>query len=182
MINWLKSKKFNKQVKEHLSSLLKFAYSRCNDKSLAEDLVQETCLKAFRAYMENDKEILLFKNWIFRILINTHISYLRKHKFEIVTDLNLDEIQGNDELEEKFDNNIDVTEDINYALSFLNEEQREVIYLVEVEGYSFKDAAETLGIPFGTLASRLQRGKIKLRSLLSDMGYKNKEILGAGDK
>ena len=176
-----KIKEFNELLEEILSSLLRFAYSRCIDKTLAEDLVQDTCLKAYKAYIEEGKEILKFKEWVFKILINTHISYLRKQRPETYSDLNFEEIAN--KCEQRISTiNFEVKEDINHALSFLNEEQREVIYLVEIEGYSFKEAAEILGIPFGTLASRLQRGRIKLRSLLLDMGYGEKKYAMAGKK
>ena len=165
-----KAKKFSNLLEQYLSSLLRFAYSRCNDKHLAEDLVQETCMKAYKAFIVQENEIYKFKEWIFTILINTHISYLRKRKLELLSDKELDEFEIN-EAQSMTLNQIEIKEDINHALSFLNKEQREVIYLVDVEEYSFNEASKILGIPFGTLASRLQRGRTKLRLLLSNMGY-----------
>ena len=181
MANLHKIKKFNALLEKTLNSLFRFAYSRCIDKTLAEDLVQDTCLKAYKAYMEEGKEILKFKEWVFKILINTHISYLRKQRPETFSDLHLEDIENKHE-QGKSIVNFEVKQDINHALTFLNKDQREVIYLVEIEGYSFKEAAEILGIPFGTLASRLQRGRTKLRSLLLDMGYAEKKYVVRSSK
>lgn len=179
-MNQPKIQGFNKLVEKNLTSLLRFAYSRCNNRELAEDLVQDTCLKAYKAFVNEGQEIIKFKEWIFRILINTHISFLRKKRIENFCDYDTNKLEDDEILTDPIRSN-EIKEDINLALSFLNEEQRTVIYLVEIEGYSFKEAAEILGIPFGTLASRLQRGKIKLRSLLSDMGYE-KGYAKAGNK
>jgi len=175
LINYFKTKNFNTLIKQNLSSLFRFAYSRCKDRHLAEDLVQDTCIKAYKAYVKEEKEIFKFKEWVFKILINTHISYLRKRKLETCSDNIFNELE-NQECPITLTNSLEIREDINFALNFLNEEQREIIYLVEVEGYSFKETAELLGIPLGTVASRLQRSRIKLRELLTNMGYGNKLI------
>ena len=78
MFNWFKKKRFDSLISENINSLLRFAYARCNDKLLSEDLVQETCLKAYKSYLDKSEEIVKPKEWLFRILVNTHISYLRK--------------------------------------------------------------------------------------------------------
>ena len=182
MINYFKIKKFNALIEQNLNSLFRFAYSRCKDRHLAEDLVQETCIKAYKAYIKKEeKEIFKFKEWVFKILINTHISYLRKHRPETCSDNIYYEVE-NQEYQVTTTNSLDFKEDIDHALSFLNEEQRKIIYLVEVEGYSFKEAAEILGIPLGTIASRLQRGRTKLRTLLTNMGYGNKLVKSGTEK
>lgn len=186
MIDWFKRKKFNEILKEHLDSLVRFAYVRCHDRGLAEDLVQEACIKAYKAFSLKGNEIIKPKEWLFRILINTHISYLRKKNIEIVDDFNLENCDVAINNENNDENNLDLDqereileEDLNLSLSKLSKDQRQVVYLVDVKGYSFKEASNVLGIPFGTLTSRLHRGRLKLKKVLTELGY-SKGSLEAG--
>ncbi len=70
-------------------------------------------------------------------------------------------------------------EDISFALQKLATDQRGAIYLVDVKGYSFNEASKLLGIPFGTLTSRLHRGRQKLKAILKELGY-SKDYIKAG--
>lgn len=119
-------------------------------------------------------------------MINTHISYLRKKNIEIVDDFNLENCDVAINNENNDENNLDLDqereileEDLNLSLSKLSKDQRQVVYLVDVKGYSFKEASNVLGIPFGTLTSRLHRGRLKLKKVLTELGY-SKGSLEAG--
>lgn len=181
MFNWLEKKKFNKIVQENLNELVRFAYARCHDRCLAEDLVQETCLKAYKAYISKTEDIVKPKEWLYRILINTHISYLRKKQIQIANDFDLNNCElvtfntVNEDEGLELQKEI-IEEDLNLALSKLTLEHREVIYLVDIKGYSFKEASELIGIPFGTLTSRLHRGRLKLKTILVQLGYSSDSI------
>lgn len=172
---------FNRLLADNLKPLLQFAYLRCNDYSLAEDLTQETCLKAYKSYLQNGKEILKPKEWLFKILINTHISYLRKKQIqygEFKDDISNNLVDNNGFEENGY---YESSEIIKEAFSKLNQEQREVIYLVDVKGHSFKEASNMLGISLGTLASRLFRGRNKLKEEVKKIEtvYK-KSLVGHG--
>ena len=128
--------------------------------------------------MEKSEEIKRPKEWLYRILINTHISYIRKKQFLTVDDVDL----SNLELLSISDNSFDIEndtelfneilkEDLEKALLCLGEEQRSVIYLIDIKRMAFKEASEALGIPFGTLTSRLHRGRQKLKNILKKLGY-----------
>ena len=168
MITWLKKRRFEKLVEEHLNSLVQLAYMRCKNKELAEDLVQDTCTKAYEAYMTKDN-IENPKAWIFKILINTHIDYTRKKQLNLVEVENFDFVdKKTPEMEME---SSAFFKDLNDCLNKLDKDQRTVIYLSDINEYSYKEIAELLGVPLGTVMSRLHRARQSLRKLLSEKGY-----------
>lgn len=146
---------------------------RCTNKHLAEDLVQETCIKAYRSYLEKE-EIEKPLPWLYRILINTHIDFTRKkqpdttelEKYEFV-----DKKNPYCDIESNF-----FFKDLNEALKQLEPEQRVVVFLSDVNEYSYKEIAELLNIPLGTVMSRLHRARQTLRKLLTEKGYSREQI------
>lgn len=174
LITWWKKKRFGKIIQENLDCLWKLAYMKCQNKEIAEDLVQDACAKAYKYFLETDEIIENPKGWLSKILLNTHIDYTRKKYFESV-DINKIEITDSTNVSKEVETNIFFGE-LHKVLKELKPEQREIIVLKDVEEHSYKEISEFLNIPLGTVMSRLHTARQILRKLLTQKGYSREEI------
>jgi RNA polymerase sigma-70 factor (ECF subfamily) len=173
---------FADQAMEFMPSLYSAALRMTRNPSDAEDLVQETYLKAYRAFHTFQQGTNL-KAWLYRILTNTFINSYRSKKrrpeqteIDDVEDLYLYRRLGGLEAaaagrsaeEEVLDRFTD--SDIKEALESLPEQFRIAVLLADVEGFAYKEIAEILDIPIGTVMSRLHRGRRALQKALFEFG------------
>ena len=154
-----------------MPSLYAAALRMTRNPSDAEDLVQETYLRAYRGF-EGFEEGTNLKAWLYRILTNTYINSYRAKELDEVEDLYLYRRIGGleaamagrsaeDELLERF-----TDAEVKEALESLPENFRMAVLLADVEGFAYKEIAEILDIPIGTVMSRLHRGRKALQKQL----------------
>ena len=166
---------FETEALSFLDALYRTALRMTRSEADAEDLVQETYIRAFR-FREQFTPGTNLKAWLFRILTNTFINSYRKKQREPVT-VQDDEIEdwylydrlGASGVEasaeaEVLDRLPD--EEVQRALEALPEGFRMAVLLADIEGFSYKEIAEILDIPIGTVMSRLHRGRKALQKAL----------------
>ena len=159
-----------------VDALYNTAYRMTRNAEDAEDLVQESYLKAYR-YYDKFEEGTNFKAWLFKILKNTFINNYRK-KQQVPPQSDFAEIEDSFESqlseevtrqmrspeEELLENVLD--QDVQQALDTLSPDYRMAVILADLEGFSYKEIAEILELPVGTVMSRLFRGRKLLEAAM----------------
>ncbi|MHB1085018.1 MAG: RNA polymerase sigma factor [Thiobacillus sp.] len=145
--------------------LYRIAYAWCHDPSLADDLVQETLSKAWvrRAQLREEASL---KAWMVAIMNHCWLDHLRKRRdFENVDDWQ-DKLESGADTPEASCNREQVISCVRAAVARLPLGQRQVLTLVDLEEFGYAEVAGILGIPVGTVMSRLSRARTSLKSLL----------------
>ena len=167
---------------EYMPALYSAALRMTRNPSDAEDLVQETYLKAYRAFGGFEAGSNL-KAWLYRILTNTYINTYRAKKrrpeiadVEDVEDLYLyrrlsgDQPTGLGRSAEDVALDRFTDDDVKSAIESLPDSFRIAVLLADVEGFSYKEIAEIMDVPIGTVMSRLHRGRRALQKALGEYG------------
>lgn len=173
---------FDALISPHLNSLYSTALRMTHNQNDAEDLVQETMYKAFRAFDQYQRNTN-FRAWAFRILVNTYITAYRKAVRQ-PTKISYDDLEEF-YLYKKLDETVSLQEnskedflenffedDVKNALENLPYQFRLVVLLCDVEGFSYNEIANIIDAPLGTVMSRLYRGRKLLQRYL--WGYAKK--------
>jgi len=169
-----KQKEFEREALPHMDLLYNFALRMTNNAADADDLLQDTYLKAFR-FWDKYEQGTNIRAWLFRIMKNSYINRYRKESKEPDT-VDYDDVKdfyntvrdstvdSNDLQQAVFGNLLD--DEVARAVSDLPEDFRTVVILCDIEGLPYEEIAEFVDTPLGTVRSRLHRGRKLLRSKL----------------
>jgi RNA polymerase sigma-70 factor (ECF subfamily) len=177
---------FERELFPLMDALYNFAFHLVYDEDDANDLVQETFLKAYR-FIDSYQEGTNAKAWLFKILKNAFINDYRK-KTRQPSRVDLDDVSGYHDTDENGPSGyVDLRQEmfsslmgdeVTRALNELPVDFRTVILLCDIEDFSYEEIAKIIDIPIGTVRSRLHRArnilKEKLRSYAADEGFKEK--------
>lgn len=179
----IKRKEFEKLALIHLDSLYRFAMSFTHHKADADDLVQKTVLKAYRAFDHFERGTNM-RAWLFKILRNAFISDYRKSKRHAEQSLDDEESEFSfyaaaskemwkasetlpeDALADPAKLEYVFGDEIKEAFDSLPDEFREVVFMCDVQGFSYQEIAKVLDVPVGTVRSRLARARGRLQKIL----------------
>jgi RNA polymerase sigma-70 factor (ECF subfamily) len=182
-------KRFAEEALPLLDSLYAAALRMTRNPSDAEDLVQEAMLRAYRSFHQFEPGTNI-KAWLFRILTNAYINVYRKRQREPLK-IPQDDVEEFDLYRELKDHDpqfsatpetivLDslVDSDILEAIDDLPEQFRLAVILSDIEGFSYAEMAEIMGVPMGTVMSRLHRGRKALQKRLVDVARERGIVKG----
>lgn len=156
---------FELEAMPHSTDLFRVAMFLKRDRDAAEDLVQETMMQALKSFHRFEKGTNC-KAWMTTIMYHTHYKQLRKQtNLKLVADTE-EQIAATIPFEAPIPQQI-TDEDVLAALEKVPELFREIVLLCDVEGFSYKEISALLGVPIGTVMSRLHRGRKVLRGELA---------------
>jgi RNA polymerase sigma-70 factor, ECF subfamily len=175
-----KEREFEREALPHTELLYNYALRMTNNPADADDLLQETFLKAFRFWDKYESGTNI-RAWLFRIMKNSYINRYRKETKEPST-VDYGEVENfyssikdastesNDLQETLYGNLLD--DDVASAVAELPDDFRTVVILCDIEGLSYEEISEFVDIPLGTVRSRLHRGRKLLRGRLLEYARK----------
>jgi RNA polymerase sigma-70 factor, ECF subfamily len=155
---------------ERRKKLHRVASAWCRDRALADDLVQETLTKALKN-MGQLREAQASDSWLFQIMSNCWRDHFRRER--VLEEIGTFADDGALAFEDDHDGN-EIVARVRDAVSRLPVGQREVLALVDLQGFSYGEVSQLLEIPLGTVTSRICRARETLRNLLSDLARRGR--------
>jgi len=185
-----RKKRFERDALQYMNQLYAAAMRYTKNPEDAQDLVQDTYAKAYTSFHQFEPGTNL-KAWLYRVLTTTFINTYRKDQRRPQTsDSELEDWQiaeASSHTSDQGKSTEDVVlenlpdSDIKTALAEIPEEFRMAVFLADVEGFSYKEIAEIVGVPAGTVMSRLHRGRKQLREKLTDYARERGYVKGGAE-
>lgn len=185
-----RKKRFERDALQYMNQLYAAAMRYTKNPEDAQDLVQDTYAKAYTSFHQFEPGTNL-KAWLYRVLTTTFINTYRKDQRRPQTsDSELEDWQiaeASSHTSDQGKSTEDVVlenlpdSDIKNALAEIPEEFRMAVFLADVEGFSYKEIAEIVGVPAGTVMSRLHRGRKQLREKLTDYARERGYVKGGAE-
>lgn len=180
--------RFEAEALQYLDELYGSAVKMTRNREDAQDLVQETFLKAYRAF-DSFKPGTNLRAWLYRIQTNTYINNYRKNQREpfigTVDDLQDWQLGGAESATASPSKSAEAealdglsAQIVTDALAKLRDDYRLIVLYADVQGFSYQEIADMLEVPIGTVMSRLHRGRKQLRSMLAE--YASEQGIGVG--
>ncbi len=170
-----RTRESRRMLENSRTRLYRVAYSWCHNAALADDVVQETLMKAYRK-VDQLRDPKAGQAWLFSILTNCYNDHFRRNR-------EADDIDEQTLIEEATPESetsqLQIVARVRDAVSTLSEGQRQVITLVDLEGFSYIEVAQILNIPIGTVMSRLCRARNALREKLLEEFKQQPELHAA---
>ena len=160
-----RQRKLCKRLECDRSRLFRMAYSWTHNADVAEDVVQETMIKAINN-VDKVKNVDALDGWLFRVMSNCFIDVCRKQRDEI----DIDEVDLFDkDTPESLHSQNEMLTSVRTAIACLPTKHRQVVTLVDIEDFSYAEVSEILDVPLGTIMSRLNRARQALKETLNEL-------------
>jgi len=163
LIRWARQGRrdsFSALIRNYQTFVFRTAYGVVQNRADAEDVTQETFIKVHQS-LKALRDERTFPTWLARITVRTAIDWLHQK------DKQKDLLASADPMTVDSGHSSDLRMDLEQALAALSPEQRTVLVLREIHGFDYEQLAQILGVPVGTVKSRLHNARIELRQLLS---------------
>lgn len=168
-LNNKRTAEYHKLVEKYANDLYKFSYRMCGDPEAAEDILQETFYEAWRS-LDSLKDKNKVKAWLFQILRYRYAHWVRDKVRHSKVNLSLDQIENSLALPDPdILKSLSNKEILQKALNGLDNRYKEPFLLVFLQNFSCKEAAEHLGVPLGTVLSRIHRARVFLRKSVTKL-------------
>ena len=159
-----RQRKLCKRLEADRGRLFRMAYAWTSNADIADEVVQVTMIKAMHS-IDKLNDIDLLDSWLFRILSNCFIDLCRKRRDEVDID---DVVLFTQETPEAVHSQDEMLAAVRSAIACLPVNHRQVITLVDIEGFSYTEVSSILGVPLGTIMNRLNRARQSLKIILNE--------------